>query len=270
MTAARHGGASHSRTCYRPTRALLVDDNPVALVSTSGLLHHLGVQVTAVSSGREALSLVDASPIGVPWDMAFLDLRMPHIDGAMLAQALRHRSQWVHVPIVGMAASVSGAEHARCLAAGMSDSLPKPVALSELAATVVYWSQGRRVALAARGALHADAPNFAHALRQAEGCAVDCVQRLKDFSQASVLLPAGIAALVQHSQRAVAHTTAARLRKALIAMGMGDQLVSLLQLEHCLLNPHPSAKPLLDAALKGLELELQRLCLSVERFFEGG
>ncbi|MFQ3788055.1 ATP-binding protein [Halomonas sp. A29] len=114
-------------------RVLLVEDNPVNQQVAMALLERHGCRVTVADSGRRALELAGRRA----YDMIFMDVQMPGMDGLETTRRLRAADDWrARVPIVAMTAGGPGAERERCLAAGMTDYLAKPLRRIELAAAL--------------------------------------------------------------------------------------------------------------------------------------
>ncbi|WP_239023928.1 ATP-binding protein [Salinicola corii] len=105
-------------------RLLVVEDNPVNQRVAQAMLERLGCRVSLADSGEEALALTRRHS----FDLIFMDVQMPGMDGLEVTRRLRHRHGWpATVPIVAMTAGGPGGERARCLAAGMSGYLTKPL-----------------------------------------------------------------------------------------------------------------------------------------------
>ena len=99
----------------------------------------LGVSVTFVSDGREALEAVRKQN----YAMVFMDCQMPNLDGLDATKLIRHEEQLTgrHLPITAMTANAFAEDRAACLAAGMDDYLSKPVKLSDLRAKIERWTR---------------------------------------------------------------------------------------------------------------------------------
>ena len=105
---------------------LVVDDLEVNLQVARGILEKIGHDVTTVSSGREALELMEKQH----FDAVFLDIQMPILNGFEVAAAIRAREQSScdrRTPIIAMTAYALASDRNRCLAAGMDDYISKPV-----------------------------------------------------------------------------------------------------------------------------------------------
>jgi CheY-like chemotaxis protein len=109
-----------------PLHVLVVDDSDANRVMVSKMLTSLGMHTTQAANGRDALLHLDRHAC----DLVLLDVEMPVLDGYATAQQVARRA---HRPrIVAMTAHADDAGRARCIAAGMDDTLVKPFRLSSL------------------------------------------------------------------------------------------------------------------------------------------
>jgi CheY-like chemotaxis protein/signal transduction histidine kinase len=120
-------------------RLLLVDDNPMNREVGVELLQRAGAAVDIAVDGRAALDVLAA---GRAYDAVLMDLEMPRMDGLEATRAIRALPNRGELPIIAWTAHALPEDRARCLEAGMSDYLPKPVALDRLYATVARWTGG--------------------------------------------------------------------------------------------------------------------------------
>ena len=128
------GGASHPPFALAgyagPRRRIaVVDDAPVNRSLLTDLLTPLGFEVVEFASAEEVLAV---APGGLRFDLAFLDIKMPGIDGLELARRLRARDDTRTLPLVFTSASVLTFDHAAAQALGCPDFLPKPFAEPQL------------------------------------------------------------------------------------------------------------------------------------------
>lgn len=105
---------------------LVAEDNPINQVTLQHQLEQLGCEVTLSSDGAEALTLWGLSH----YDVVLTDVNMPRMNGYELARELR--ALGTSVPIIGVTANAMREEEERCLAAGMTSWLVKPIGLSTL------------------------------------------------------------------------------------------------------------------------------------------
>ena len=115
-------------------RVLLVEDNVINQKVATRFLERLGHHVRVAGNGKEALVALDAES----FDMAFMDVQMPEMDGFEATAAIRAREKVTgcHLPIVAMTAHAMKGDRERCLAAGMDDHLPKPIQEDKLALAI--------------------------------------------------------------------------------------------------------------------------------------
>ncbi|WP_136248225.1 ATP-binding protein [Halomonas borealis] len=105
-------------------RLLVVEDNPVNQQVALAMLTKLGCRASLAGSGAEAL----ASVAKEHFDLVFMDVQMPDMDGLEVTRRIRARGGWLaDMPIVAMTAGGPLGDQARCLAAGMNGYLAKPL-----------------------------------------------------------------------------------------------------------------------------------------------
>jgi len=123
----RHSLAEQRRTL----RILLVEDSPVNQAVAEGMLERLGHTVVLAEDGEEALARTARDR----FDLIFMDMQMPRLDGVGATRAIRSREgDGPRTPIVAMTANALEAEREACLAAGMDDHIAKPIRLASVEA----------------------------------------------------------------------------------------------------------------------------------------
>lgn len=113
-------------TLHRQLRVLLVEDVTVNQELATIVLGRLGHLVDVAEDGLKALEMVRSRS----YDLIFMDLQMPHMDGLDATRSLR--AMGVTTPIVAMTASAMKGDRELCMRAGMDGYLTKPIKLSEL------------------------------------------------------------------------------------------------------------------------------------------
>jgi CheY-like chemotaxis protein/nitrogen-specific signal transduction histidine kinase len=121
-------------TRFSGTRVLLVEDNPVGALLAATLLKREGCAVETAASGHEALDALKRAR----YDLVFMDMRMPGMDGPSAARAIRARGD--ETPIVALTANAFAEDRRACLEAGMDDHLVKPLELEALRASLARWT----------------------------------------------------------------------------------------------------------------------------------
>ncbi|NJC40834.1 CheY-like chemotaxis protein/nitrogen-specific signal transduction histidine kinase [Brevundimonas alba] len=121
-------------TRFSGIRVLLVEDNPVGALLAATLLRREGCAVETAASGHEALDALKRAR----YDLVFMDMRMPGMDGPSAARAIRARGD--ETPIVALTANAFAEDRRACLEAGMDDHLVKPLELDALRAALARWT----------------------------------------------------------------------------------------------------------------------------------
>ncbi len=126
-----------------PLRVLLCDDNVINQKVATRLLQQMGYRSTIAGNGVEALAAIERSP----FDMIFMDVMMPEMDGLEATRQIRSRQQdraqhpnfKSPMIIVAMTASAMPGDRDKCLASGMDDYLSKPVRPEDVRTIVERW-----------------------------------------------------------------------------------------------------------------------------------
>ncbi len=126
----------HSRTLisrynYFDTRhyhasVLLAEDNPVNQEVTKAFLKKFGLKVDVVENGNECIEALKKRP----YDLVFMDIQMPDMDGVEATQKIRDKNTGVinpSVPIIALTAHIMKEHKEKCIQAGMDDYISKPV-----------------------------------------------------------------------------------------------------------------------------------------------
>ncbi len=118
------GPAPSPSAMGRRLRILVAEDNSVNQRVAVGLVERLGHIADVAADGREAVEAVR----NLPYDLIFMDVQMPDMDGFEATNAIRAMAPPVsRIPIVAMTANALQGDKERCLAAGMDGYLAKPV-----------------------------------------------------------------------------------------------------------------------------------------------
>jgi CheY-like chemotaxis protein len=105
-------------------RVLLAEDDPLNALIARTMLERCGCDVHVVENGAAALEAMRT----LAFDLAFLDLRMPKLDGRAAARQIRALPPPAGAtPLIALTADAGEAERAEAIAAGMNDFLTKPI-----------------------------------------------------------------------------------------------------------------------------------------------
>ncbi len=119
-------------------RILLAEDNPINRKVAVEILEMAGARADTARNGREAL----ARAAEADYDAVLMDVQMPVMDGLEAARRIRGGQRNAGVPIIAMTAHTMAGDREKCLAAGMSDYVSKPIEVVELLAVLAKWVGG--------------------------------------------------------------------------------------------------------------------------------
>jgi CheY-like chemotaxis protein/methyl-accepting chemotaxis protein len=117
-------------------KILLADDDMRTVYALSALLRGKGANVLVAETGREALETLARNP---DIDGVLMDVMMPEMDGYEAMRRLRSEARFAKLPVLALTAKAMKGERERCLEAGASDYLSKPVEPELLLAAVRAW-----------------------------------------------------------------------------------------------------------------------------------
>lgn len=125
-------------------RALLVEDNELNMEIAQFMLENLGFEVYGAENGQVAVELFEESNPGF-YDMIFMDLMMPVMDGYEAARQIRamDRKDARTVPIIAVSANVMDEDIRKSKMAGMNEHLAKPIEAAQVRKTVVKYIRGK-------------------------------------------------------------------------------------------------------------------------------
>ena len=117
-------------------KVLVVDDDVRNIFALSSVLERRGMEVLTAGTGHEAIAKLEATP-----DIAIvlMDIMMPEMDGYQTMQAIRQNPALRRLPIVALTAKAMKGDREKCLEAGASDYLAKPVNTEQLLTALRMW-----------------------------------------------------------------------------------------------------------------------------------
>ncbi len=117
-------------------KVLLVDDDARNIFALSSVLERRGMHVLTATTGREAIALLESTP-----DVAIvlMDIMMPEMDGYQTMEVIRKKAEFRRLPIIALTAKAMKGDREKCLEAGASDYLAKPVNTEQLLSALRMW-----------------------------------------------------------------------------------------------------------------------------------
>jgi CheY-like chemotaxis protein/HAMP domain-containing protein len=117
-------------------KVLLVDDDARNIFALSSVLERRGMHVLTATTGREAIALLESTS-----DVAIvlMDIMMPEMDGYQTMEVIRKKGEFRRLPIIALTAKAMKGDREKCLEAGASDYLAKPVNTEQLLSALRMW-----------------------------------------------------------------------------------------------------------------------------------
>lgn len=119
----------------RGARILLVDDNPINRDVGIAFLEDVGMVVELAENGRESLDAIAERP----FDLVFMDIQMPDMDGLEATRRIRMDERFKDLPVIAMTAHAMSGDRDKSLAAGMNEHITKPIDPVVLYRTLQEW-----------------------------------------------------------------------------------------------------------------------------------
>ena len=117
-------------------KVLVVDDDVRNIFAITTALESYRMQVIYAESGRAGLELLEATP---DVDAVLMDVMMPEMDGFEATQRIRRIERFKQLPIIMVTAKAMKGDREKCLAAGASDYITKPVDMDQLRSLLRVW-----------------------------------------------------------------------------------------------------------------------------------
>jgi len=115
---------------------LVVDDDPRNIFALTSLLENQEMRVTTVTNGQAAIDIIRGAP---DLSIVLMDIMMPDMDGYETMRIIRNLSEFRTLPIIALTAKAMKGDREKCLEAGASDYIAKPVNTEQLLSLMRVW-----------------------------------------------------------------------------------------------------------------------------------
>ena len=136
MTVEDHSITYQENSLFDDKRVLLVEDDARNVYALVKALERKGVQVTVAGNGIRCMEILQKDSY---FDLILMDIMMPLMDGFETMRAIREDARLQDVPIIALTAKAMKSDRDRCLEAGASDYISKPINMDQLFSLMTVW-----------------------------------------------------------------------------------------------------------------------------------
>ncbi|MGF7048329.1 CheY-like chemotaxis protein/HAMP domain-containing protein [Paenibacillus sp. DS2015] len=121
---------------FENKKILLVDDDIRNVFALSSVLESYGMEVVFAENGREALDILEERK---DFDLVLMDMMMPEMDGYEAMTLIRQNPEYYRLPIIALTAKAMKEDRSKCIEAGASDYVKKPIRTEQLLSLMRVW-----------------------------------------------------------------------------------------------------------------------------------
>ena len=121
---------------FKGKRVLITDDDHRNIFALKNALESKGVEIVVAENGIECLNLLQVEK---ELDMILMDIMMPELDGYETMRHIRSNPEFISIPIIALTAKAMKGDREKCLEAGATDYISKPINLEQLFSVMRVW-----------------------------------------------------------------------------------------------------------------------------------
>ena len=122
-------------------KVLIIDDDVRNIFALTSLLERYQMQIIYAENGRDGIGQLEADP---DVNIILMDVMMPELDGYETTRAIRQQRRFQSLPIIALTAKAMQGDREKCIEAGASDYITKPVDTEQLLSLMRVWLYGRQ------------------------------------------------------------------------------------------------------------------------------
>jgi CheY-like chemotaxis protein/CHASE3 domain sensor protein/GAF domain-containing protein len=125
----------HTETNFQGKKILLVEDDIRNVFAISNVLEGHQLKISFAENGREAVEMLEQQE----FDLILMDIMMPEMDGYEAMKKIRSNPKFAKLPIIALTAKAMKEDREKCIAAGASDYISKPINMDRLFSLLKVW-----------------------------------------------------------------------------------------------------------------------------------
>jgi CheY-like chemotaxis protein len=125
-----------SSEVLKERKVLIVDDDARNIFALTSLLENQEMEVMSTTNGRSAIDIIKSTP---DLSLVLMDIMMPEMDGYETMKEIRQNPEFRTLPILALTAKAMKGDREKCLDAGASDYIAKPVNTDQLLSLMRVW-----------------------------------------------------------------------------------------------------------------------------------
>jgi CheY-like chemotaxis protein len=133
--------AQQTDPIFAGKKVLVIDDDIRNIFAITSVLERHKMEVSYAENGRKGIELLKATP-GV--DAVLMDVMMPEMDGYETTREIRSMPKFANLPIIALTAKAMKGDREKCIEAGASEYIPKPVDPDQLMSLLRVWLYKQR------------------------------------------------------------------------------------------------------------------------------
>ena len=122
--------------CSRIKKILIVDDDMRNIFALTSVLEQHSVTVSSAENGKDAIKVLKANP---DTQIILMDIMMPEMDGYETMRAIKKIPKFKDLPIIALTAKAMKGDREKCIEAGASDYITKPIDTEQLLSLLRVW-----------------------------------------------------------------------------------------------------------------------------------